>query len=361
MLLKWNLSQLKKINAGFFSGDEKVEAVTSVHEEHAKVITNIKSEKGVIFSVGHDRSFVAFDMTENKLVYNLPAFTSWIYCLAENPIENSLLAIGAGDSQIRIWRTNSSKSMFDVTSVSNKLSGAKVTALAWHPTNEGQLAMATDEGRIGIVDALNKKSTPTFFPFKHGGQTYNLSWGPRVGNDPDSKANMALYSCGDNKIIMHIPNTEKANGSKSDLLWQNVEELITTANGGLERPAPSRSDLAFSPDFGLLALGSDDGSVEICEVPSLKIKTTLKAAQKLIQNLKWHPSESKWKSWLAVASNENAIHLFDLKNVSELPSIVTSPSKTLSGHLMRVTHLNWSPHNEDLLLSVSYDGTAQVI
>ena len=113
----------------------------------------------------------------------------------------------------------------------------------------------------------------------------------------------------------------------------------------------------------------------------------------------WHPTHfadsedgadsSRYADHLAVASNEKDIHVFDLSEIlaknegqdatttatvssstdetetassSSSPStpVVTSPLVTLSGHLLRVISLAWSPHQEGRLASVSYDGTAQV-
>ena len=128
----------------------------------------------------------------------------------------------------------------------------------------------------------------------------------------------------------------------------------------------------------------------------------------------WHPThyadsdgkDSQYADHLAVASNEKDVHvseikfyifslcpkfqiafcfpqIFDLSDIlskkegeettvassdetetstssSSSSPLVTSPLVTLSGHLLRVISLAWSPHEEGKLASVSYDGTAQV-
>ena len=75
----------------------------------------------------------------------------------------------------------------------------------------------------------------------------------------------------------------------------------------------------------------------------------------------WHPSKP---NTLAVASNEFDIHLwtFDDKlgtEENENP-IHTRADQILVGHKLRVIQLTWSPYDDRKLLSVSYDGTAQV-
>jgi WD40 repeat protein len=151
--------------------------------------------------------------------------------------------------------------------------------------------------------------------------------------------------------------------------------------------ASFRSSICLHPSNKIIvALGSDDGSVEIFLFPHLVRLTTLKSFHKLIQSLAWHPAhfmdmekESKYTDHLAVASNDSDIHIFDLSDVIKrasvengdsssevLPSslsssdVVTSADVTLSGHLTRVISLSWSPHEEGKLVSVAYDATAQV-
>lgn len=41
-------------------------------------------------------------------------------------------------------------------------------------------------------------------------------------------------------------------------------------------------------------------------------------------------------------------------------ALSTESYRQLAGHTGRVTRLSWSPHQAELLLSGSYDGTAQV-
>ena len=106
-----------------------------------------------------------------------------------------------------------------------------------------------------------------------------------------------------------------------------------------------------------MALGSDDGTVEI--FTNWKIDCTLKSFQKLIQSLAWHPTDPHS---LAAASNEFEIHLWTLdeEKMGGNNPIHTRPDQVLAGHKLRVIQLTWSPYDVTKLLSVSYDGTAQV-
>lgn len=178
----------------------------------------------------------------------------------------------------------------------------------------------------------------------------------------------------------------------------NIEDVIQSANIGLTKSA-GRSDMVFQPnDYRFLVLGSEDGSIEIFSVPKMKLLCILKSYQKLVQSLCWHPTytgnsdnPSIYRNWLATSSNEADVHAWDLSSVlnslaegaiisqplgnlnSSLNTekgdenkpcsvpIHTQPSVILSGHLQRVIFVNWSPHEDGFLLSVSYDGTAQVL
>ena len=101
-------------------------------------------------------------------------------------------------------------------------------------------------------------------------------------------------------------------------------------------------------------------------------QATIKSQTKLIQSLALHPlymadgSEAEFSNFLASANNEFPVHVFDLTPILETeasgdPSIIVTPTVTLSGHLQRVIELAWSPHYSHLLCSVSYDFSCQVM
>ena len=50
----------------------------------------------------------------------------------------------------------------------------------------------------------------------------------------------------------------------------------------------------------------------------------------------------------------------DSSSSSSRSAPITECFRQLAGHSGRVTNLSWSPHQSELLLSSSYDGTAQV-
>jgi WD40 repeat protein len=91
-----------------------------------------------------------------------------------------------------------------------------------------------------------------------------------------------------------------------------------------------------------------------------------------IQYLAWRPFDflasevdGNEHKWLVSASNDSTARLYDLKELFERdgdgePKIVISSEATLTEHGSRVLSAAWSPHNVNLLVTVSYDSTAIV-
>ena len=398
-LLEWNLDKItKRTQDGLYRAEGHAE-LQVVHREHARTLYSIHTTGASIQSSGQDRSIVSFHWESHSLDFHLPAFAAKVYSIVPNCLDPSVIAISAGDAQIRVWKMKSNKALFDVNTIWQKLNGAKITTLAWHPDKDNILAFGTDEGRVGLLDAFSNRSIPTFCDYKHRSTVYNLCFGPAVGNKvkslssgDDSHSRKMLYSCGDGAVMMH---STKQEGSKT----VNVDDVINETNG-LARKQPNRSDVMFQPEeFKFMVLGSDDGMIEVLNVPRLEIVCVLKSFQKLVQSLAWHPKfigsssePSAYKNWIATASNEVDIHVWDLTSPLESTQVVsggcldvsdvdnlngsintekgdaaaaawpilTEPTSVLSGHHLRVICLNWSPHENAKLLSVSYDCTAQV-
>ena len=161
-LLSWSLEKPGKKGGSEFS---------TLHRDHFKNLFSIAAWDGVAYTIGQDRALIATHMDTGRQMYALPTFAGFVYCLASNPVDPSLVAIGAGDSQIRVWRT-ASQQLFDITNIHAKLNQAKVMSLAWHPSREGLLAFGTDEGRVGWVEALSSSRVPNISNTQHRNGVY---------------------------------------------------------------------------------------------------------------------------------------------------------------------------------------------
>ncbi|KAK3736382.1 hypothetical protein QZH41_017892 [Actinostola sp. cb2023] len=201
---------------------------------------------------------------------------------------------------------------------------------------------------------------------------------------------MHLYSCsGDGSVLEHRPNQPLQDAI-------NVNGLIQSTNGSKHK-LMSCTDVSWNCNGSMLAIGNHDGTIEVFVPPSLKRVCTVSVHKKSITFLAWHPGygddsndgkmtgcvvltcktytngscfilgEGRLTYRLASGSNETTIHIHDLSSVlrscdsaSENLSTITSSHRKLVGHCGRITSLCWSPHHCDMLVSASYDGTAQV-
>jgi len=345
-LLLWNISAIK---------DKKEHVKPDVlHREHSRSLFSICSINGLVYSTGQDRIIPAYNLNSRRLVYSLPTLNGFVYCMASNPLDPSILAVGVGDGLARIWRTGSGSSLFDVTHV--KLNQSKVMSLAWHGTREGLLALGTDEGRVGWLDAFSNKPQTTYSSYQHRGGVYSITWGPSLTED-GTEAKL-LYSVGDGKMVQHNTKTKESTDltsllspsssssiNVSQALWHYVEERL------------------------LLCLGLDDGTVNFYWIPGPKLFMSLNCHKKLIQSLAMHPSylstgaQAVHRNWLATASNEFNIHLWNMnepQKETDEPVILVTPTASLEGHYQRVIELAWNPHRDGQLVSVSYDCSAQI-
>ena len=50
----------------------------------------------------------------------MPTFAGRVTCMAPNSVDPSILAFGSGDGLIKVWKTASSKSMFEYTTTWQK-------------------------------------------------------------------------------------------------------------------------------------------------------------------------------------------------------------------------------------------------
>ena len=122
-LLRWDLARPGK--KGGYEFD-------ILHRTHFRSIFSLgASRDGLVYSVGQDRCMTVYDLTCSQLAFSLPSLNGYVYCLAVNPMEPSLLAVGVGDGQVRLWKLGSPK-LFDLSYV--RLNQAKVMSMAWHPS-----------------------------------------------------------------------------------------------------------------------------------------------------------------------------------------------------------------------------------
>ncbi|PKU31424.1 hypothetical protein llap_18272 [Limosa lapponica baueri] len=276
-----------------------------------------------------------WDLSTLDCSWTMPSLGGFVYSLAFSPVDTGCLAIGVGDSMIRVWNTLSMNNIYDVKTFWQSIK-SKVTALSWHPTKEGCLAFGTDDGKVGIFDTFSssaKNKPPQISSTYHKKTVYTLAWGPPTpplsSEGEGEQPSVTLYSCaGEGIVFQHNP--WKLNGEAND-----INKVIRDTNS--------------------------------IKAPNLKLLCTIQQHHKLINAIRWHHEHGSQPdlSYLIASGSINAtIYVHNLKsvveNTSEGPLTITEPFRTLAGHTAKITSLSWSPHHEGRLVSACYDGTAQV-
>ncbi|KAA0720372.1 Gem-associated protein 5 [Triplophysa tibetana] len=327
-------------------------------QNHGRIVFNMSScslgERELLLSTSMDREIKCWDLASLECCWTLPTLGGFVYCLSFSSVSTGSLALGVGDSMIRVWNTLSIQNKYDIRTFWQGIK-SKVTALAWHPLKEGSLAFGTDDGKVGIYEVYSNKP-PQVSSTYHRRTVYTLSWGPPVppvsfGGSED-KPSYSLYSCaGEGVIFQHNP--WKLSGEAS-----NIDKLIRDTNNIKHKMAP-HTDLCWKPDGSVLAIGNEDGSIDVFEAPTLKLLCSVQQHHKIINALCWHhehSAQSDLQYLLASGSSSATVYIHDLRSAIETPSessgLVTEPYRTLSGHTNKITGLSWSPHHDGPLNTV---------
>ncbi|XP_074619191.1 gem-associated protein 5-like isoform X2 [Acropora palmata] len=335
---------------------------------HSRIVFNISCDDAGtrLMTVSMDRQIVIWDPANLQSLHTLSTLGGFAYSLSISTLDPGTLGIGVGDNMLRVWQTASSQNPYETLTLWQGIK-SKVMVVKWHPSKEGLLAFGADDGQVGVYNTISKRAdiSATY----HKKTVYSLSWGPSCPQtDKDSMISHNLYSCaGDGRVYQH-----RTGHFMDDPI--DVDALILKSNDIKHKPY-GRTDVSWNLDGTVLALGNEDGSIEVFFPPDLKQIGLLMTHKKSITTLVWHHGFSdittadvvSCKHWLASGSNESVIHVHDLNsmlgdfsNPRPRAAPITECFRQLSGHSGRVTGLSWSPHQSELLLSSSYDGTAQV-
>ncbi|XP_014677624.1 PREDICTED: gem-associated protein 5-like, partial [Priapulus caudatus] len=335
-LLLWDLSKPGK-------GKFQVFTTGGVTAHARTVFSIVQTSWDTICTISMDRQIILWDLQCLTSKVAIPTVGGTVNTIAISS-QTGRLAIGAGDCQLRVWSPQSESNAYELQLFWQGIK-AKVTAVAWHPSKEGWLAYATEEGRVGIYDVLASKP-PMISASYHKGTIYTITWG---------------RPCNLSGMWRHL-----------------LSRIFVIGFLSVTHKLPMRTDLAWKPDFSMVAVGNDDGSVQLFRPTALQLVCTLQVHRKLINCLCWHPQFTHASDevaplacWLASGSNESNVVVYDLTELIGTAETetegaivaartITECYRQLAGHATRITSLAWSPHVPGRLASVSYDGTAQV-
>uniref|UniRef100_A0A8C4H1X3 Gem (nuclear organelle) associated protein 5 n=1 Tax=Dicentrarchus labrax TaxID=13489 RepID=A0A8C4H1X3_DICLA len=359
-LVMWDLTRTGKQRWTLFG-------TSSEGQNHSRIIFNLSSvhlqdDRELLISTSMDREIKCWDLASLDCCWTLPTLGGFVYALTFSPVGAGCLALGVGDNMIRVWNTLTTQNQYDTRSFWQGIK-SKVTALAWHPKKEGSLSFGTDDGKVGIYDVFSNKP-PQISSSYHRKTVYTLAWGPPVPpmsfGAAGGKPSCCLYSCaGEGVILQHDPT--KLSGEASD-----IDKLIRDTNDIKHKLSP-HTDLSWKPDGKVVAIGNEDGCIDVYQAPSLKLLCSIQQHHKIINTLRWHHDHSSLPELhclLASGSSNATVFIHDLhsviENPPESPVVLTEPYRRLCGHTAKITGMAWSPHHDARLVTVSYDGTAQV-
>ncbi|CAL8362299.1 unnamed protein product [Lota lota] len=349
------------------SGKQKWSVLGSGDQNHSRIVFNMSSVRlasgrQLLLTTSMDREIKCWDLASLECVWTLPTLGGSVYALSFSPVATGVLALGGADQMIRSWDTLSLQNPY-LTKTFWQGIRSKITALVWHPSREGSLAFGTDDGKVGIYDAFSNKP-PQISSSYHQKTIYRLAWArplpPLSFGGAGERGSCSLYSCGgEGSILQHDPRSLASDAC-------NIDKLIRDTNSIKHKLSP-HSDFSWKPDGTVVAIGNEDGSVDVYQAPHLKQLCSVQQHNKIINTLQWyHPLAPKPELRFLLASGSSGAKVFvhDLRSACETPAdppaVISEAFRTLGAHTAKITSLSWSPHHPARLVTVSYDRTAQV-
>ncbi|EFA02425.1 gem-associated protein 5 [Tribolium castaneum] len=326
-----------------------------VHLEHSSLIFNIVAppkyttafnwrEKHELsaWTWSQDGNLVCFDLDAEKTRMCFSCITAFITCCDTSPLDPNRLAIGLKDGGIKIWDLSLPHTKTITMQKYHPKYTHKVTTIAWHPTREMFLGFGTEEGRVGSIDLISKKTT-LFSHYFHS-QVYKVEWGPLNAD----LHNLGLYAVAEGKIIIYDVSNPDQGPSFLDL----PNNLYVYK-------------FAWKPDFRLLLLNGKDGSLLVLTIDLVAI-TTLYPNEKGLNGIVWHPDSFMDKTdvsprcnWFA-ATTVKGILVYDCGSIRESDNFAENIVATFEGHVKPPLALAWCLFDGNRIASTASDGLVHV-
>nr|CDS28441.1 gem-associated protein 5 (gemin5) putative [Hymenolepis microstoma] len=347
-------------------------------------LISIPGSPHLFLSFGKDSQIIAWKRTYNDWqtltpVASIPCVPGRINCLSQAPGLYSPLAVGLSDGTLLIFRSISPPEPNSLITVNRLLplppstAAIGISALAWHPDplSANLIAIGSSKGHVDIIDVLKNQNRGR--NFNHlGGCIYRVTWGPKLFASSEEEGTVEIGG----KLLVYAV----VNGCIYLLISTKTPPLnITPKFTSLLQNSNDHklAEITFKrmPEEGitsyswLVGLGSMNGGVNLFGLSrifgSLVPLSRIDIHKKCIISMVWSYHADRY--WLAVSSGESFITIIDSTEQAVNPPSdsmelhqFTSCMANLQGHGSRVSALDWSPVDPDLLLSGSYDCTATV-
>ncbi|KAM7536455.1 hypothetical protein Aperf_G00000083075 [Anoplocephala perfoliata] len=358
-------------------------------------LLSIPNSPHLFISFGKDSQIIAWKKSYNDWhtltpVASIPCLPGKISCISQAPGLYSPLAVGLSDGSLLIMRNiippepNSFISVSRHSPLPPSGSAIGISALAWYPNalSENLLAIGSSKGHVDIVDIQKNQKRGRNFNYL-GGCVYRVAWGPPLfelsnkGELSKSDGDYRNLDLGNQLLVYAVANgaIHLLISTKQPLtnLTSNLTSLLSNSDDHKLADITFRrmSEDETTSYSWLVGLGSMNGAINVFGLSringiSLVSLCRIDIHKKCIVAMVWSHHTDKY--WLAVGSGETFITIIDVteqatnthpEECSQSLQFTTCLA-TLQGHGTRVSALDWSPTDPDLLLSGSYDCTAIV-
>ena len=323
---------------------------------------------------GGDGTVISWDISTQSLKQKIPIGQTWIQAI-EWHASAKYVATGSTDGYIRILERNDETLELEVKRQIQASKQGKIFLLQWEPlhscTGPLRLCAATDTGDIIMVDALTGNRLIPINGHERNNQIMCLSWG----------AHNVLYSASHDKTIKAWDTLtgQELSCFRSRSAWRTMSistqfplrtgpwelgKLIPITETGNElNDQIARSLLrlqqheAKSPQE-MIAVGNVDCTITLLTLDSqknFKEIGRLPGHTKLVNHVLFSPNGY----WLASASFDHGVKLWDGRSGRFICSLGEGRGKNTGRHVKEVYRIAWSPDSRQLL-SGSADTTVKL-
>jgi WD40 repeat protein len=299
--------------------------------------------------------------------------TKAINAVAYSP-DGAWIATASDDGTAKLWDAKTGK--FQRTLEHER--GTDINGLAFSPDGNW-LATAGNDRNVKVWN-LRPASSPEPRVRRHDASVNAVAFHPGK--------NQLVTGCSDAKVYVWDLGADEQEMRLRGLDPEKISQLALIDHKG------QVNAVTFSPDGGLLATASDDGTVKLWDAGSWALLRTLTGAASRVAAVAFHPDGQ----WVAAGSDDGATRVWHVSSdtpVRALSSRVLLPTRavrgvafspdgkwlavasrdmlvrvwevdsarldlTLSGHQQMVTAVAFDPSNPSRLVTASDDRTARV-
>lgn len=393
----WNADDFLSASRASVQGVSPGTPPTMTISEHVNRLTGVAwSPNGAfLLTTSRDRTSMVWDARTGVALYTLSGHTAAVNDAAWSPDGTQILTI-ADDLRVRLWESVPQNTLLTLGAHSRLVydvvwspdgsqivtTGGDQVALVW---NVGELPPApqqtavlpyTRQGQVPAEPEAYDHERITLVLTGHDSVIFSAAWSPdgayiatgsRDGTVRiwDAVTGDPLYLFagheGAVKAVDWSPDgTRIASGDDENrvLIWEPFVDYDDTYNTVLILEGHTRpvSDVDWSPDGALLISASEDGTAQVWNIVTGQPVTAIALDEGRVNAAAFAPLMDVTR--VVIASSEGAASVWTLDSAAD-GTLTPNLDLTLSGHLLAVTGVDWSP-NGARVVTVSADRTALI-